>query len=84
MVLSTLILMIICILPLYKTDSVNLYKQQIGKQDTLQSDLLFNCSGFKTDDDILQSFPFKVELNPIIRSSEITYGLLDENNNIYF
>ncbi|CAF1460297.1 unnamed protein product [Adineta steineri] len=84
MVLSTLMLMIICMLPLYKTDSVNLYEQQIGKQDTLQSDLLFNCSGFKTDDDILQSFPFKVELNPIIKSREITYGLLDDNNNIYF
>ncbi|CAF3504416.1 unnamed protein product [Adineta steineri] len=84
MVLLTLMLMISCMVPLYKTDSINLYEQQIGKQDTLQSDLLFNCSGLKTDDDILQSFPFKVELNPIIQSPEITYGLLDENNNIYF
>ncbi|CAF0931164.1 unnamed protein product [Adineta steineri] len=84
MVLSTLMLMNICMLPLYETASVNLYQEQIGKQDTLQSDLLFNCSGFKTDDDILQSFPFKVELNPIIRSPEITYGLLDDNKNIYF
>ncbi|CAF4405066.1 unnamed protein product, partial [Adineta steineri] len=56
----------------------------IGKQHILQSDLLFNCSGFTTDDDILQSFPFKVELNPIIRRPEITYGLLDDNYNIYF
>ncbi|CAF4231977.1 unnamed protein product, partial [Adineta steineri] len=78
MVLLTLMLMISCMVPLYKTDSINLYEQQIGKQDTLQSDLLFNCSGLKTDDDILQSFPFKVELNPIIQSPEITLMILPE------
>ncbi|CAF0982531.1 unnamed protein product [Adineta steineri] len=84
MVLSTVMLMIMYMLPFYKATTVNLYQQQIGEQDTLHLDLLFNCSGFKTDDDILQSFPFNVELNSIIQSPEITYGLLDENNNIYF
>ncbi|CAF3660494.1 unnamed protein product [Adineta steineri] len=77
-------LMIICTLLFYTTVSANLYQEKIGKQHILQSDLLFNCSEFKTDDDILKSFPFKVELDPIIRRPEITYGLSDENNNIYF
>ncbi|CAF1327743.1 unnamed protein product [Adineta steineri] len=81
---SIVMLIVISLLSFYETASVNFYEQQKGIQDAFQSDLLFNCSKFQTDDDILGSFPFKVELNPIIEHFIITYGLLDVNGNLYY
>ncbi|CAF1371310.1 unnamed protein product [Adineta steineri] len=81
---STLMLMVISLLSFYETASVNFYQQQKGTQDAFQSALLFNCSKFQINDDIFESFPFKVELNPIMEHSKITFGLLDVNGNLYY